>query len=318
MNVLVTGATGFIGRPLCEKLVLDGFSVRGSVWIAEPSNSLPAGVQSALLESIGPDTDWSEALTEIDTVIHLAARVHVMDETSGDPLAAYRQVNVEGTECLARQAAAKGVQRLVFLSSVKVLGEETDVPYSEQNLPGPQDPYGVSKLEAENILQQIAEETGLEVVIIRPPLVYGPGVKANFRKLLGMIQRGLPLPFAGINNRRSLIYLGNLIDVIITCATHPKAAGNTFMVSDGEDISTPELIRRIAHALGVSARLFPVPLSLMRLAGKLVGRSAAVNRLTGSLTVDSSKIRRELGWEPPFTMEEGLRETAEWFKSSSS
>ncbi len=241
-----------------------------------------------------------------------------MDETSGDPLAAYRQVNVEGTECLARQAAAKGVQRLVFLSSVKVLGEETDVPYSEQNLPGPQDPYGVSKLEAENILQQIAEETGLEVVIIRPPLVYGPGVKANFRKLLGMIQRGLPLPFAGINNRRSLIYLGNLIDVIITCATHPKAAGNTFMVSDGEDISTPELIRRIAHALGVSARLFPVPLSLMRLAGKLVGRSAAVNRLTGSLTVDSSKIRRELGWEPPFTMEEGLRETAEWFKSSSS
>ena len=220
MNVLVTGATGFIGRPLCEKLVLDGFSVRGSVWIAEPSNSLPAGVQSALLESIGPDTDWSEALTEIDTVIHLAARVHVMDETSGDPLAAYRQVNVEGTECLARQAAAKGVQRLVFLSSVKVLGEETDVPYSEQNLPGPQDPYGVSKLEAENILQQIAEETGLEVVIIRPPLVYGPGVKANFRKLLGMIQRGLPLPFAGINNRRSLIYLGNLIDVIIRSEEH--------------------------------------------------------------------------------------------------
>lgn len=311
---LVTGATGFVGHPLCGELVLNKFGVCGAVWIAEAPNNLPAGVQAALIESIGPDTDWSGALTGIDTVIHLAARVHVMNEASDDPLSVYRQINVAGTESLARQAVANGVQRLVFLSSVKVLGEETDAPYSEQNYPVPQDPYGVSKLEAENILHKIAEESGLEVVIIRPPLVYGPDVKANFRKLLGMVQRGLPLPFASINNRRSLIYLGNLIDVIITCATHPQAAGQTFLVSDGEDVSTPKLIRQVAIALDRPARLIPFPTTLMRLAGKLTGKSMAVDRLLGSLVVDSGKIRRELGWKPPFTMAEGLAATATWYK----
>lgn len=340
-NVLVTGSTGFVGRPLCEKLLLNAFSVRGSVWIAEASTNLPAGVQAAPIESIGPDTDWSAALTGIDTVVHLAARVHVMDETSGDPLTAYRQVNVAGTENLARQAAAHGVRRLVFLSSVKVHGEETDVPYSEHNHPAPQDPYGVSKLEAENILHMIAAETGLEVVIIRPPLVYGPGVKANFLRLLRMVARGVPLPLASITNARSLVYLGNLIDAIIACATHPQAAGQTFLVSDGEDVSTPKLIRQVANALGVPVRLLPFPVFLMKFGGRLIDNfefwilnfglfrsrsiqnsefkihnrfSGAVDRLLGSLVVDSGKIRRELGWKPPFTMADGLAETARWFK----
>jgi nucleoside-diphosphate-sugar epimerase len=313
-NVLITGSTGFVGRPLCEKLLLKGYCVRGSVRNAEATANLPAGVQSAPIESIGPDTDWSAALTGIDTVIHLAARVHVMDETAGDPLIAYRQVNVAGTENLARQAAAHGVRRLVFLSSVKVNGEETEIPYSEQTHPDPRDPYGVSKLEAENVLRKVAVETGLEVVIIRPPLVYGPGVKANFHNLLKIVERGVPLPLAGITNARSLIFLGNLIDAIITCATHPQAAGQTFLVSDGEDVSTPQLIRQLATALDRPARLLPFPPSLMRLAGKLTGKSMAVDRLLGSLVVDSGKIRRELGWQPPFSMAEGLAETAKWYK----
>lgn len=313
-NVLVAGATGFVGRPLCEQLLLKAFNVRGSVWIAEIPTNLPAGAQATSIESIGPDTDWSAALSGIDIVIHLAARVHVMDETFGEPLTAYRQVNVAGTENLARQAAAAGVRRLVYLSSVKVHGEESNAPYSEENHPAPQDPYGVSKLEAEIILRKIAAETGLEVVIIRPPLVYGPGVKANFFNLLKIVERGLPLPLAGITNSRSLIYLGNLIDAIITCATHPQAAGQTFLVSDGVDVSTPQLIRQVATALDRPARLLPFPLSLMRLAGKLTGKSMAVDRLLGSLVVDSSKIRRELRWKPPFTMAQGLRETATWFK----
>lgn len=312
-NVLVTGATGFVGRPLCEQLLLKAFCVRGSIWSAEPLIDLPVDVQAAAIESIGPDTDWSTALSGIDIVIHLAARVHVMDETSGDPLTSYRLVNVAGTEKLARQAAAAGVRRLVFLSSVKVHGEESAVPYSEENQPAPQDPYGVSKLEAENILHKIAAETGLEVVIIRPPLVYGPGVKANFLNLLKIVERGLPLPLAGISNARSLIYLGNLIDAIITCATHPQAAGQTFLVSDGEDVSTPQLVRKVATALDRPACLISFPPLLMRLAGKLTGKSMAVDRLLGSLVVDSGKIRRVLGWQPPYTMAEGVALTAMWY-----
>jgi nucleoside-diphosphate-sugar epimerase len=317
-NILVTGSTGFVGRSLCEKLLLKNYYVRGSVWNAESPTNLPAGVKSAQIESIGPDTDWSSALAGIDTVIHLAARVHVMDETVGDPLIVYRQINVAGTENLARQAAAHGVRRLVFLSSVKVHGEETDVPYSEQFHPAPQDPYGVSKMEAEKVLQQITAETGLEVVIIRPPLVYGPGVKANFLNLLKIVERGLPLPLASITNARSLVYLGNLIDAIITSTNHPQAAGQTFLVSDGEDVSTPMLIRQVANALGRPVRLFPFPPSLLRLAGNLTGKSMAVDRLLGSLVVDSGKIQRVLGWKPPYTMAEGLAVTANWYKGKHS
>ena len=315
-NILVTGATGFIGRPLCSRLLADGALVSAAVWKGEPAYNMQPGVHCVPIESIGPDTDWALALRGVDTVIHLAARVHVMDERSEEPLAAYRRVNVAGTERLARMAAANSVKRLVLMSSVKVHGEESPKPYTEQDSPAPLDPYGVSKLEAEEILRKISAETGLEVVVIRPPLVYGPGVKANFYKLLGISARGLPLPFGSVNNARSLVYLGNLIDAICLCSKHPLAAGQTFLVRDGEDVSTPELVRRLAGALGCPARLFPFPPGLMRLTGRLTGRTAAVDRLLGSLTVDDSKIRKELGWKPPFPMSEGLKETAEWYKAS--
>lgn len=315
MRALITGATGFVGRSLCESLLLHDIELRGTVWTAESPTNLLAGVKATPIESIGPDTDWSEALHGIETVIHLAARVHVMDEICGDPLTAYRQVNVAGTENLARQAAAQGVKRLIFLSSVKVHGEETEIPYTEQLHPAPQDPYGVSKLEAENILRKISAETGLEVVIIRPPLIYGPGVKANFLNLLKIVDMGLPLPLASITNARSLLYLGNLIDAIILCIDHPQAAGQVFLVNDGEDVSTSELIRRVATALDRRAWLLPFPPSLMRLAGKLTGKSMAVDRLLGSLVIDGGKIRRELGWTPPYTMADGLAATAKWYKS---
>jgi len=266
--------------------------------------------------SIGPDTDWGKAFDGIDTVIHLAARVHVMDETDGEPLAAYRRVNVAGTERLARSAAAAGVKRFVFLSSVKVNGEEAPAAYREDAVPAPQDPYGVSKLEAELALRTISSETGLEVVVIRPPLVYGPGVKANFYKLMRTVARGVLLPLGSVNNARSLVYLGNLLDAIKICVQHPAAAGKVFFVSDGDDVSTPELVRRLAAALGRSARLVGVPAALMRLGGSLTGKTSAVDRLLGSLTVDIGRIRTELGWKPPFTMAEGLKETAKWFNET--
>jgi nucleoside-diphosphate-sugar epimerase len=314
-HVLVTGATGFVGRPLCEQLIQNSFGVRGSVRITETPINLPVGVQAAEISSIGSATDWTTALTGIDIVIHLAARVHVMVDTSEDPLEAYRQVNVAGTENLARQAVACNVKRLVFISTVKVHGEETDLPYTELDILAPEDPYGVSKQEAEDVLRQVAAETGLEVVVIRTPLVYGPGVKANFLRLIETVQRGIPLPLACLRNSRSLIGLRNLVDAIITCATHPQSAGNSYLVSDGEDVSTPELVRRISTAFGRSSRLFPVPLPLMRLAGILTGKGTAVDRLAGSLTVDTTKIRRELGWQPPYTMEQELFETAGWFRN---
>lgn len=314
MNILITGASGFVGRSLARHLMASGVCVRGTLLASEASTSLVAGVELTRIEPLGPDTAWQHALTGIDTVVHLAARVHVMRENTAEPLAEFRKVNVEGTTRLACEAAKTGVKRLVFVSSIKVNGEESDSPYHADSLYNPQDPYAVSKMEAEQNLRRVADETGLEVVIVRPPLVYGPGVKANFFKMMQVVQRGLPLPVGSIHNRRSLIYVGNLVDALATCATYPKAVGQTFLVSDGEDVSTPELIRRIASSLGVPARLFSFPVSLMKVVGKLTGKSGAVHRLTGSLTVDSSKIRQELGWTPPFTMECGLRETAAWYK----
>ena len=238
----------------------------------------------------------------------------IMTPTISDPLSAYCLVNTAGTEKLARSAASLGVRRFIFMSTVKVNGEGRETPYTEGYTPAPVDPYGISKWEAEKKLKEIACETGMEVVVLRSPLVYGSGVKANFLRLLEVVARGIPLPLASIDNRRSLIYLGNLVDAIITCINHPKAARQTYLVSDGEDVSTQELIRRVADALGRQARLFPFPPSFMKLAGSIIGKSDAVERLLGSLVVDSSKIRRELGWMPPYTMEEGLEETAEWFK----
>lgn len=345
MNIFVTGATGFVGRFLCERLLADGLQVRGTL-LPESPLSLVEGVDPVIIQPLGPDTSWIDSLEGIETVIHLAARVHIMPDPSTDPLSEFRRVNVEGTAQLAREAAKAGVKRFVFISSIKVNGEESFIPYTPDSAPKPSDPYGISKWEAEQALRRIEAETGLEVVVVRPTIVYGPGVKANFLNMMRIITKGIPLPLASINNKRSLIYVGNLVDALTICAAHPAAAGQTYLVSDGEDVSTPELIRRVAHALKVPARQFSFPTSLMRMAGKILDGNfkfrilnfglfkskiekpiqnlefkthnrftGAVNRLTGSLTVDSSKIRRELGWVPPFSMDEGLAETAGWFKN---
>lgn len=310
--MLVTGTNGFVGHPLCAQLTNHGFVLRRAVRHAtEVADSVPVG-------DIGPDTDWSAALQEVECVIHLAARVHVMQETSADPLSEFRRTNVMGTEHLARSAAAGGVKRLVYVSSIKVNGEETpgSIRYTETGAPAPQDPYGRSKWEAEQALHRVATETGLEVVVVRPPLVYGAGVKGNFLQMLGAVARGLPLPLGSVGNQRDLVYVGNLVDALITCATHPAAAGQTYLVCDGESVSTPELLRRLAKAMNVPARVFPFPPAMLKLAGGMLGKSAQVERLLGSLQVDSGKIRRELAWRPPYTLQQGLQETAAWYQST--
>ncbi|GFO59331.1 UDP-glucose 4-epimerase [Geomonas silvestris] len=311
-RVLVTGAAGFVGTALCSRLVREGYQVR-AVLREGGRTLLPAGVEGVALPALGGATDWGEALEGVDLVVHLAARVHQLRETAPDPLAAYRAVNVQGAVRLAREAARAGVRRLVFASSVKVHGEGGGDPYRELTPPAPLDPYGISKWEAEQALWRVAEETGLEVVVLRPPLVYGPGGRANFFKLFRVIERGLPLPLGSLKNRRSLIYLENLVDALLTALRHPAAAGETFLVSDGEDLSTTQLVRRAAQALKVPARLVPFPAALLRLAGVLSGRNATVQRLTGSLAVDSSRIRERLGWRPPYSVGQGLEETARWY-----
>jgi nucleoside-diphosphate-sugar epimerase len=258
---------------------------------------------------IGADTDWSDALINVGSVVHLAARVHLLHDPDPKPLAAYRAVNVDGTLNLARQAAAAGVKRFVFVSTVKVNGEYSapGSPFAESAAPCPQDAYGQSKLEAEQGLRQICAETGMEFVIIRPPLVYGPGVKANFAALMRAVQLGWPLALGAVSNRRSLVALDNLADFIVTCATHPKAANQTFMVSDGNDLSTTELVRGLARAASVPARLMPVPVWALEAGATLLGKRGEVRRLCGSLQVDISKARNLLGWTPPISVEEGLR-----------
>lgn len=256
-------------------------------------------------------------MTGMDVVIHLAARVHVMNERADDPLTEFRQVNVFGTERLARSAVASGVRRLVYVSSIKVNGEQTaeNETFSESDVPHPQDPYGISKWEAERILSQIAEETGLEVVIVRPPLVYGPEVKGNFAQMLRVLDKGIPLPLASVRNLRSLVYVENLADALIACASHPAAAGQTYLVSDGEDISTSGLLNFLAESIGRPARLFPCPPGLLQVLANWVGKGAQAERLLGSLQVDSAKIRRDLNWVPPYTLQQGLQATAEWYRN---
>jgi len=312
-SVLITGAGGFIGRALCAKILVEGRQVRGTFRSESNVSRLSDGVEGVSIRSIDSDTKWDDALAGIDTVVHLAARVHVMDDSSSDPLTEYRKVNVEGTKCLAVASANAGVKRFIFISSIKVNGEGKDVAYTEDDEVSPQDYYGVTKWEAEQELHKISDKTDLETVILRPPLVYGPGVKANFLRLVNLVKFRIPLPLGCIKNRRSLIYIANLVDAIITCMTNPNAAGKTYLVSDGEDVSTPELIRRIGAAFRRRALLLPVPVRIMRLAGRITGKYDEVERLVGSLTVDISKIRKELEWKPPYTMEHGLRETAKWY-----
>jgi nucleoside-diphosphate-sugar epimerase len=308
MTILVTGANGWVGQAISQRLVHDGVNFRAAV--RSVSSALP-GCDTTVVREINDKTDWRCALKGINTVVHLASRVHVMSDTSDNPLSKYRQVNVQGTLHLARRAVLAGVTRYVFVSSVKVNGELTPSghPFIESDQPNPQDPYGISKYEAEQGLQKIAAQTGLEVVIIRPPLVYGPGVKANFAQLIHAVQKGWPLPLGSIHNLRSLIALDNLVDFIITCTTHPNAAQQTFLISDGQDISTPELIQGMAKAAGVRAHILPVPVWILMCAGKLTGKSNAVQRLCGNLQIDSAKARSLLGWRPVVSFHEGLRQT---------
>ena len=312
MKILLTGASGFVGSSLGSELCTHGQSVRAAV---RSGKVFFENSDVAIVGEINGETDWSAALAAVDVVIHLAARVHVMNDTSADPLEAFRTVNVAGTVNLARQAVAAGVKRLVYVSSIKVNGEATHggQRFSELDVPDPQDPYGVSKCEAELALRYLAAETGLEIVIIRPPLVYGEGVKGNFAQMLKILAKGVPLPLGAVNNRRSMVYVENLVDFLVLCATHPAAAGETFLVSDGEDISTPDLLRRLAGAMGHPARLIPVPVVLLQAGAALFGKRDMAQRLCGSLQVDISKARTLLGWTPPVSMDEGLRRTAQGY-----
>lgn len=312
MRFLITGANGFVGRTLCAELLRRGHAVRAAVRTA----NIPVGqAEVAAVGAVDGGTGWTDALLGAETVIHLAARVHVMKDAAADPLAEFLKVNLQGTENLARQAARAGVKRLVYVSSIKVNGEgaEGQRGFSESDRPNPPDPYGISKWQAEQALQRIAQDTGLEAVIVRPPLVYGPGVQGNFISLMKAIDRGVPLPLAGANNARSLVYVGNLVDALIACATHPSAAGQTYLVRDGEDVSAAQLVGKLAASLGRSSRSFYVPPVLIRAAAVLLGRAEQTDRLFGSLRVNDARLRSELGWRPPYTLEQGLRATADWY-----
>jgi hypothetical protein len=339
---LITGANGFVGRPLCEAMLRQGWHVRAAVrsW-----KGLPDGAEIFNVGDIDGHTDWTEALRGMDVVIHLAARVHVMKDGAVDPLAEYLKVNLSGTERLARQAADAGVKRFVYVSSIKVNGERTvdagtagqsgpacadddrgksenaaegggTGVFYETDEPRPQDPYAVSKWQAEQALRRIAHETSMEVVILRPPLVYGPGVKGNFLRLLAAMKQGIPLPLAAVRSASSLIYLGNLVDILMLCGNHPAAAGKTYLVRDGEDIIISELIRRISEGLGRPARLFPVPVKLLRGLAALAGRLDSADRIIGSMRISDDLIRKELDWTPGFTVKEGLQETTQWYQAN--
>jgi len=315
-RILVTGASGFVGRVLCTALSEQGFRVRRAFRSAVASEHHAADSENSVIGNIGPDTDWTQALSGVSVVVHLSARTHVMRESAADPLAEYRRENVAATAALAQAAVHAGVRRLVFVSSIKVNGEHTFAqPYTEADVARPEDAYGITKWEAEQSLAAIARNTGLEAVILRPPLVYGPGVKGNFLRLMRWVEKGLPLPLASIDNRRSLIYVGNLADAIIACIEAPAAVGKTYLLSDGQDVSTAELIRSIADAMHVSPRLFRCPLPLLKLGASALGKHAEFQRLTGSLRIDSSKIQRELGWKPRYSLEQGLSDTAQWYYS---
>lgn len=311
-DILVTGASGFIGRAVLDRL---SQSHTLTAAVRRATDRLPVGVRVVALGDLDAHTDWSTCLRDVSIVVHLAARAHVMHDPACDPSTEYRKVNVEATLSLARQAARTGVRRFVFMSSVKVNGEATPESHalSEKDAPAPQDAYAWSKWEAEQGLLALARETGMEVVIIRPTLVYGPGVKGNFAQLVRWVCKGLPLPFGAVDNRRSLLALENLVDFVALCADRersPQAANEVFLLSDGEDVSTTGLLRKVARAYDVKPRLLPVPIGLMRAVAIAQGKSAVADRLLGSLVVDSSKARALLGWRPVVSMDEQLRKMA--------
>lgn len=304
MTILVTGASGFVGQALCRRLASLG---RDAVAAVRRTGTDCAGLPQRLVGALGPDTDWSAALDGVDTVIHLAGRAHVMRDHSTDPLAEFRRVNAAGTRALAEQAAGR-VRRLVLVSTIKVNGETTDRtnPFTAADRPAPVEPYAVAKAEGEDALRDVAAHHGLEAVIVRPPLVHGPDVKGNLATLLRILKSGLPLPLGAVNNARSLVGVDNLCDLLIRCADHPAAAGQTLLVKDDGDPSTPDLLRRLAQAMGRKPRLLPVPPALLRAAAALVGKAGMAERLLDSLVVDDTSTRALLDWAPPLTLDQGL------------
>ena len=314
MRVLVTGATGYIGSAVLRRLASDArHKALGSI---RRGMEVPvAGVSYVVVETLGPETDWQQALDGADVLLHTAARVHVMNDTDSCSLSKYREVNVDGTLNLARQAANAGLRRFVFVSSIKVNGEKTQLgkPYTEVDTPAPVDPYGMSKLETEQGLRVLADNTGMELVTVRPPLVYGPGVAANFLSMMRWIYRGIPLPLAGIHNRRTMVALDNLVDLLVTCVDHPGAAGQVILAGDGEDLSTTELLYRTGRALDKPVRLFWAPPWMLRCFARLLGKSDQIQRLTESLQVDISRTRKLLGWNPKISVNQALQQTADDF-----
>ncbi len=314
-SIAVTGGTGFVGGAVLARLSTAPQFLM-IAWVRKMPDQPLARVRYVQQDILESGVSLQGSMQDVDVVVHAAARVHVMQETTTDPLTEFRRVNVQGTLNLARQAAAAGVRRFVFISSIKVNGESTQLesPFKADDAPAPLDAYGVSKMEAEQGLQEIAVKTGMEVGIIRPPLVYGPGVKANFAAMMRWLSRGVPLPLGAIHNQRSLVALDNLVDLIVTCIDHPAAANQTFLVSDGEDVSTTQLLRRMGQAMGQPARLIPVPPALLKAGAALVGKPELAQRLCGSLQVDMAKTRQLLGWNPPISVDEGLRRAAAGFR----
>jgi len=314
MKILVTGSTGFLGRVLVRYL-LPCKNYKLVLATRVGAKAVPSEVIHHVVRDISQATCWNNALNGVDVIIHCAARAHVMVEEVADPLEEYRKVNVYGTLKLARQAAGAGVKRFIFISSIKVNGETTTglMPYLPEDKINPQDAYAISKAEAEDGLLKIAQETGMEIVIIRPPLVYGPGVKANFLNLVNLAKTVLPLPFGTVHNRRSLVYIDNLVDFIVKSIDHPAAENQIFLVSDGRDLTLRELVTLLRSAMGKSANLIPVPVFLFKLAGYVFRKQTLVDRLVGSLQVDSSKAKELLNWEPPFTVEQGIQSTVDDF-----
>lgn len=304
-HVLVTGANGFVGSALVERLVKVGERVPLAAARCNVNFSLPVGVR--LCGSLGPDTEWAPVLRGVEVVVHTAARAHVLVERETDPLIEFRRINVDGTLRLARQAAAAGVRRFVFVSSIGVLGQRSVRPYTAMDLPDPKEPYAVSKMEAEQALLALGHESGMDVVVVRPPLVYGPRAPGNFGQLLKWMARGVPLPLGKVDNLRSLVALDNLVDLLVTCIDHPAATDRIFLAADGEDVSTSELLRRVARAMGQPARLVPVSPALLRGGARLVGKEELARRLLDSLQVDIGLTKEILGWSPPITLDEGLK-----------